>query len=53
MNIHMNKFTALIAQLMDDTYNTQDQDQKVRLAATEYRARERLKVIRDRLAICN
>ena len=53
MNIQMNKLTALIARLMDETFNTQDQDQKVRLAATEYRARECLKVIRNRLAICN
>jgi len=53
MTLEMHNLYKLIEQLMDLTFNTSDQDMKVKYALVEKKARECYDCIKSRLAINN
>ena len=51
MHLYMASLSSRIQELMDKTYQTKDQNEKVMLATLEMRARKCLKIIRHKLAV--
>ena len=51
MHLYMGSLSSHIQELMDKTYNTKDQDEKVILATLEMRARKCLKAVQHSLPI--
>lgn len=53
MNLYLGELYKVIQTLMDETFNTKDQELKVLLATLEYKARKCKQHIEARLAVRN